>query len=297
MKNIVEEIQYERIGDFLHDTTSVEGKLFNVFYSFSKHNVSSKYIFRGQPSSTYGLIPSSLRKENKQRLFDLSGHEGETELDQMMCERILLKKFFQKCNNNGLSVPKIDDLQIQNDSSDYFFSTWLPDNYFELAGLAQHYGLPTRLLDWTSNFLVALYFAIQKGNLEDEYCSVWALNYSAIRDLPSSISSKIKVIVPEYSMNQNLQAQKGVLMHCQKNTDVGSYNNPVDRRSLDEIINESREFIILEDNCKLFYKINIPLKFSKEIYIYLSAMGIDGSTLFPGYAGVTKSINEDADFL
>jgi len=26
-------------------------------------------------------------------------------------------------------------------------------------------------------------------------------------------------------------------------------------------------------------------------------MGIDGSTLFSGYAGVTKSINEDADFL
>ena len=48
------------------------------------------------------------------------------------------------------------------------------NDFFGWLFLAQHYGLPNRLLDWTENPLVAAYFAVLQRPSENDGC-IWAL--------------------------------------------------------------------------------------------------------------------------
>jgi hypothetical protein len=53
------------------------------------------------------------------------------------------------------------------------------DDKWDTLILAQHYGLPTRLLDWTADFFVAIYFAVTEADGKDGH--IWCVN---VTDFP-----------------------------------------------------------------------------------------------------------------
>ena len=98
--------------------------------------------FRGHESTNYTLTPGILRRP---------GGDTRAYLDE-----VSLTRHFQTMNPDA--TPR--------DASD-----------FEWLVMMQHYLTPTRLLDWTENLLVALYFAVrnpERDNQED--AAIWMLN-------------------------------------------------------------------------------------------------------------------------
>lgn len=89
-------------------------------------------FYRGQASEDFKLIPSIGR----------NSIEGKEEV-LLQYERAIFEDFKRKYS---------------------MFTDVRPKNDMEFLFLAQHYGLPTRLLDWTYNPLIALYFACCSHN-------------------------------------------------------------------------------------------------------------------------------------
>lgn len=99
----------------------------------------SDVLFRGQPEDL-PLLPSIARE----RLTD----------DLLEVERTMLEEFQRHC---------LPYLRI------------VPSTIWEWAALAQHHGLPTRLLNWSLNPFTSLWFAVRRPSVDGRHGVLWIL--------------------------------------------------------------------------------------------------------------------------
>lgn len=139
----------------------------------------------------------------------------------------------------------------------------IPNSPLEWLILARHYDLPTRLLDWSSNPLVACYFAVASHDQEDGAVYVYDTdNYISESNIDISNLRSIKAFHPSYLSNR-LIAQSSVFT----------------------IHPDSKPVLDKPDIVKI--RINSSKKKFREI---LSKYGIHEASLFPGLDTLAKHI-------
>jgi hypothetical protein len=137
-----------------------------------------------------------------------------------------------------------------------------PDsNTIEWLALMQHYGAPTRLLDFTESFWIALFFAFEEA---DSDCAVVALNPSSLAsDIPGKdynvlvrknidsgehADNYLRKTVPFYT-NERLAIQKGVFV----------YSMNLSQPFHDLVLQNNKEFVKLTVRSSLFTEIRNKL--------------------------------------
>jgi hypothetical protein len=145
---------------------------------------------------------------------------------------------------------------------------------------AQHFGLKTRLLDWTSNPLVALWFACQ--NQYEIKNSSYLYILSCDEDLQVDLSknqspfdsSYTKILKPTLN-NERIVAQSGWFT-------AHKYSN------------KAKRFVTLETNSNIktsLKQIEIPAEIKKDILKTLSMFGVNNRTIFPDVNGLSMHLN------
>ena len=231
---------------------------------------------------------------------------------QIKRELYLLLKFLNGVDKTGLEVnvnTKIRRLIHYNINLNP--TIWPDPDFFELISLAQHYGLPTEALDWSYRYESALYFAVSNILKEDMHEGVlWAFNYKFYEDnyLPGADEKyKVQFYRPQYYMNPNLRAQRGLF------TFVMNKNADMDYRSLDKIVledlkNHSKEIpqkgikisgldglndFIIPEGQYVFYKFIIRPEIKLKILDELYKNAWSEKFMFPGYQGVVLSMKNN----
>ena len=196
-----------------------------------------QWVFRGHSDQSYQLRPSV-------------GRGGHTSRSEEKYESSLFRVFQREAGTHLSPTPTSD---------------------WEWLAVAQHHGVPTRLLDWSHNPLVALYFAVATNDTMP--AEVLALNAPAKATERTVTGSPFEITRPaKYYPNivsPRIRAQEGLFIACSSPTAPLDANLRADWKL-------QRYVVAPEAKARLRY----------ELY----RLGVHQSSLFPDLDGLAARI-------
>ncbi|MBV9471176.1 MAG: FRG domain-containing protein [Abitibacteriaceae bacterium] len=167
--------------------------------------------------------------------------------------------------------------------------------------MAQHHGLPTRLLDWTYSPYVALHFATDNTEHSRKDGVIWCLDYQKVREL---LPRKLRHLVGIESFKFTVNLLEASIKNLQELAQIEKeHGEPfvmfLEPPSLDKrIVNQYALFSMmsnaeerldtwLEQHPDIYHKIIIPAHLKWEIRDNLDQANINERMLFPGLDGLS----------
>lgn len=247
----------------------------------------NRWIFKGHACEEWKLSTTLERTVHERFKLDL--------LDAWKWERRLSREFMRKARG-FLSDPPGDT------------------DYMEWLALMQHYGAPTRLLDWTYSFWTAVLFAVEKVKINDlnekkpKSCAIWALQIDWLRERVEANVTELRELLKKGS---NLEAEINFILKSQAkmNTPPGVW--PLNAYRLNQrVVAQQALFVVPLDVTKSFMEnlclcsgghqmisrhlIKIIIPCSEKIISgcvkYLYDRNLTLATLFPGIDGYARSL-------
>lgn len=217
------------------------------------------WLFRGQADADWRLEPSVHRGYSPQQ------------------ERYLTNEFRVRASGRHSACPMNND-----------FPGWL--------ALMQHYGLPTRLLDWSYSPLVAAFFAVhpdyaaQPRHAERDAC-IWGLDPACLNELqgfeplifPLDAISYEPLITPAFK-NRDEPNAVGVAMALEHDARIQLQQGAFTIHSIRTPLN------LLPGAHNCLCKLLIPYEAVASLFEELTMLGIRKYTLFPDLGALTSEL-------
>lgn len=203
-----------------------------IFSLFTKYRKSTVYKFRGQSDSSWNLTPKAGRSSLKNQ------------------DDFLLFKHWKRRAIAYIQKETLND--------------------WELLAVANHYGLPTRLLDWSQNPLIALFFACIENFDTDGAVYVCRIKkyFDISKSGPFEIEKDSIHFIQPTASSLRLMNQLGYF---------SIHQDP------SAALTDLSGFGILE-------KIIIPKDIKKEIGFILNHFGINNLMIYPDLEGLSKHL-------